>query len=71
MSSDNTEIVLDVITFDSTNETNIIYMNRDINVVHKYYAPSLSSNHKKATGTEFESEKRRVCCHKNAILGLL
>ena len=26
---------------------------------------------KKATGTEFESEKHRVCCHKNAILGLL
>ena len=48
-------------------------MNDDDNYIHKYYAPFLSSkNHDDvSSGSEYYSEKGRVCRQKNNILGLL
>ena len=40
-------------------------MNDDVNILHKYYSPFLSPNKYEdvSTGTEYDTEKRRVSCH--------
>ena len=64
---------MDAIPIDTKNEAKIVSMNQVFNVVHKYHTTLLSSNYQedRSTGTEFEPEKLRVCCHTNAILGLI
>ena len=42
---------MDVTYIHSTNETNIISINDDVNVFHKYYAPLLSSNRQEDVST--------------------
>ena len=44
MNLDNTEEEVGVTYINFTNETNIISMNSDVSVFHKYYAPLLLSN---------------------------
>ena len=53
------------------NATNEISINDDDNVIHKYYAPCLSSkNHEDvSSGSEYDTEKR-VCHNTNIILYL-
>ena len=53
MNSDKNEGEVDVTHIDSKNETNIIYMNHDVNVLHKYYVTFLSLNNQEDvyTGT--------------------
>ena len=53
MKLDNTEEKVDVTNIHSTNETNIISMNDDVNIFHKYYTPFLFRNKQEylSTGT--------------------
>ena len=47
-------------------------MNDDDNCIHKYYAPFFSKNHEYvSSGSEYDSVKWTVRCHKNIILNLL
>ena len=48
-------------------------MNDEKNYIHKYYAQFLSSNNHSYvySGSEYYSEKRRICRQKNIILDLL
>ena len=64
---------MDVTPIDTKNEAQIVSMNQVFNVVHKYHTTLLSSNYQedRSTGTEFEPAKLRICCHTNAILGLI
>ena len=54
----------------SINITNNISMNYYYNYMHKYYAPFLSSNNHLyvSSGSEYNSDKRRVCCNKKVPL---
>ena len=48
-------------------------MNYDEHFIHKYYAPFLPSNNHEdiSSGSQYDSEKRRVRCNKRIILDLL
>ena len=43
----------------------VIFQKHDTNEIYNYDAPLIFSNNQRdvSTGTEFESEKLRVCCH--------
>ena len=51
------------------NETNDRNNNNDDNILHKYYAPFLSSKDQEdiSTVTEYNSAKHRCCMNKNGI----
>ena len=48
-------------------------MNDDDKFIHKYYAPFPSSNNHENvySGSDYNSEKRKFCRHKNITLDLL
>ena len=69
----NTEEEADVTSIHYVNTTNDTSMNDYDNFIHKYYASFLSSknNEDVSSGSESNSAKRTVCCHKNIIFYFL
>ena len=73
MNYDNPKGDVDITYINSTNNTTCISKNHDVNVFHNFYEPLLSFTNREylLQETEFESPKRRIFRHKNAIIDLL